>query len=103
MKYVYREHVVQYICLALDRANELLEPVQRLARSEETVLFGPGGGLDSLGLVSLILDVEASVNDHAGVSLVLSDDRAMSQRRSPFRDVRSLADYVMSRLAEVEP
>jgi hypothetical protein len=32
--------------------------------------------------------------------LVLADERAMSQRHNPFRDVRSLADYVMERLNE---
>ena len=95
---VDRDVVVREIYQAIGRINELRDPGDRIACSEETVLYGSGGALDSLGLVSLILDVEQAVNERAGTSLVLADEQAMSQRRNPFRDVRSLADYVMSRL-----
>ena len=93
-----RDDIVREIYEAIRRANELRGPDDRLACSEETVLFGPGGSLDSLGLVSLILDVEEAVNARTGTGLVLADERAVAQQRSPFRDVRSLADYVVSRL-----
>jgi acyl carrier protein len=66
--------------------------------AEATVLYGREGGLDSLGLVSLILDVEEAVNAQTGRGLVLADEKALAQRRSPFRTVESLADYVMARL-----
>jgi acyl carrier protein len=95
-----RDDVLQDIYAALARANELREPAEQLACAEETTLYGPNGGLDSLGLVSLILDVEQAVDDRTGVQLVLADEHAMSQRRNPFRDVRSMADYVLARLEE---
>ena len=38
--------------------------------------------LDSLGLVSLLIDIEDSLRD-AGIDVMLSDARAMSQKRSP--------------------
>jgi hypothetical protein len=90
--------VVHEIYQAIARINELRDPDQRIACSEETILYGAGGALDSLNLVSLILDVEQGVNERSGGGLVLADAQAMSQRRNPFRDVRSMADYVMSRL-----
>ena len=93
-----RDAVVREIYRALSRINELRDPDDRIACDEETVLYGSGGALDSLGLVSLILDVELAVNDLTGGSLVLADAQAMAQRRNPFRDVRSMVDYVMSRL-----
>jgi hypothetical protein len=93
-----RDAVVREIYQALSRINELRGPDDRIACDEETVLYGSGGALDSLGLVSLILDVELAVNDLTGGSLVLADAQAMAQRRNPFRDVRSMVDYVMSRL-----
>jgi acyl carrier protein len=98
-----RDEVVREIFTAIDRANELREPEDQLICAEGTALYGSEGGLDSLGLVSLILDVEAAVNKQAGTDLVLADEHAMSQRRNPFRDVQSLADYIMSRLSEVAP
>jgi hypothetical protein len=96
---VDRNIVVDEIYQAITRINELRDPDQGIACAEETVLYGAGGALDSLSLVSLILDVELGINERSGGGLVLADAQAMSQRRNPFRDVRSLADYVMSRLS----
>ena len=93
-----RDAVLREIYQALSRINELRDLDDRVACAEEAVLYGSGGALDSLGLVSLILDVELAVNDLTGASPVLADAQAMAQRRNPFRDVRSMADYVMSRL-----
>jgi acyl carrier protein len=97
---VNRNDVLQDIYAALERVNALREPDKQLARCEETVLYGAEGVLDSLGLVSLIMDVEEGVNARYETQLVLADQRAMSQKRNPFRDVRSLADYVVERLKE---
>jgi hypothetical protein len=95
-----RDQVVQAIYTAIRSANELRGPEDQLPCREDTVLYGPSGGLNSLGLVSLIIEVEEAVNARAGRHLVLADAHAMSQQRNPFRDVRSLADYVTGRLEE---
>jgi acyl carrier protein len=59
----------------------------------ETPLFGPDGLLDSLGLVSFIVAVEQTIEDVYGVAISLADDKAMSQRQSPYRTIGSLAHY----------
>jgi acyl carrier protein len=56
-------------------------------------LFGGDGPLDSLGLVGLSIEIEEAFA-LKGCHITLSDERALSQRRSPFRDVRSLVDYI---------
>jgi acyl carrier protein len=66
---------------------------------EETRLIGRKGVLDSMGLVTLIVDVEQRLEEQYDVVVVLADERAMSQERSPFRSVSSLADYI-SQLVE---
>lgn len=96
-----RDDVVQLLYLLMDQANEMRDPEEYLVHSEDTVLYG-AGSLDSLGLVSLILDLEAAIDERTGIRLTLADERAVSQRRNPFRDVRSLTDYLMERLGEVE-
>jgi acyl carrier protein len=95
-----REDVIREIYDALRRVNELRRPDDHLACAEETVLFGPGGGLDSLGLISLVMDVEQAVNARAGATLTLADERALALRYNPFRNVRSLADRVIELLRE---
>ena len=61
--------------------------------SADTGLFGSDGLFDSMGLVSLVVAVEEAIEDQYGVSISLADQRAMSQKRSPFRSIGSLAEY----------
>jgi acyl carrier protein len=59
----------------------------------ETPLFGQEGILDSVGLVTLIVAVEQAIEDTFGVSVSLADEKAMSQRHSPYRTIGTLAEY----------
>lgn len=68
--------------------------------NQDSVIFGPGGLLDSMGLVTLITDLEEKLEDEFGVSLILADERAMSQKKSPFRTVSSLAQYISTLMQE---
>ena len=62
----------------------------------DTRLFGREGILDSLGLVSLVVAVEQAIEDQLGVTISLADERAMSQKNSPYRTIGSLAEYASS-------
>jgi len=68
----------------------------------EMSLFGLDGILDSLGLVTLVVAVEQAIEDEWGVSLSLADDKALSQRNSPYRTVGSLAEYAGRLLQETK-
>jgi acyl carrier protein len=67
---------------------------------DDTVLVGKDAVLDSLGVVSLIVEVEQQIEGAHSISLTLANDKAMSQRNSPFRTVGVLTDHVMSMIAE---
>ena len=67
---------------------------------EETRLIGHEAILDSLGLVSFVVEVEQHLADDLEVTLILADERAMSQKRSPFRSIGALADYVCELVTE---
>jgi acyl carrier protein len=67
---------------------------------ESFVLFGAGAIIDSLDLVSVIVDVESEIGDIADKAIALTDDRALSQEVSPFDSVRNLTDYIMMLLEE---
>jgi len=62
---------------------------------ESTPLVGPGSVLDSMALVTLLLDVEQRLEEQAGVSVTLMNEQALSRRHSPFRTIGSLADYIV--------
>ena len=56
-------------------------------------LYGTEGELDSMGLVSLILALEQSIEAEFGVAVALADEKALSQKNSPYRTVESLSGY----------
>lgn len=93
---------MQAIYRAVDATNEERPKGKALEKSPQTALFGKGGGLDSLGLVSFIVEVEQQVEEALGVSITLADERAMSQQQSPFRTIESLARYVSLLVEEHE-
>jgi hypothetical protein len=64
----------------------------------DTPLFGPEGILDSMGLVSTVIAIEQAIEDQYNVSVALADDKALSQKNSPFRTVNTLADYAVQEL-----
>src|SRR6185436_5781326 len=78
---------------AMRNANEARDAASQLVVSAEAPIFGPDSPLDSLGRVGLLLDVEEGLQA-IGCDVVLSDERAVSQTRSPFRSVQSLVSYV---------
>jgi len=78
---------------AVRTANLARDASGQLEVSPQAPLFGSPSPLDSIGLVALLLDVEDAL-DALGCPLVLSDDRAVSQKRSPFRTVDSLVEYI---------
>jgi D-alanine--poly(phosphoribitol) ligase subunit 2 len=96
-----RESIMRLIYEAIDEFNLQHPPEEGLEKSAESVLFGPSGRLDSLGLVDLILAAEQKIAEELDVAVTLADEKAMSQKTSPFRTVASLADYICLLLDEV--
>jgi acyl carrier protein len=78
---------------ALRNVNQTRPEDSQLEVSPDAPIFGPGSALDSLGLVSLLMDVEEGLCAR-GFAVTLSDERAMSQKRSPFRSVPTLVMYI---------
>jgi acyl carrier protein len=80
---------------AIAALNVEREPDDQIPAAPETALFGVDAVLDSLQFVSLVTDVETSLNVDHGLDISLADDRAMSRPQSPYDTVATLRDYVM--------
>ena len=93
-----RKEIVELI---IETAAELGEDEIGLTSElgEDTILFGREGVLDSMGLVTLIIAVEQAIEDKFDQSVALADDKAMSQQKSPYRSVATLADYAAAEMA----
>ena len=89
-----RSIAVQVVVESLREVLEFADSTENVTLDDNTVLVGQDAVLDSLGVVSLIVEVEQRLDMEHNVSVTLANDRAMSQRNSPFRTVGVLADYI---------
>lgn len=84
-------------CIA--RLNELRDVDSKLVTTADAPLFGDGSPLDSMGLVTLTMDVEDAFADQ-GVEVSLSDSRAMSRKQSPFRTIATLVQFIEEQMGK---
>lgn len=87
--------VSQLLFEAIEEINEQLPAQQHIRADLGTQLFGKDGVLDSYTLVQLIVAAEQKVQETLNKAITLADERAMSQKNSPFKSVGSLADYIV--------
>jgi acyl carrier protein len=78
-----------------DQENEAL-----INAGEDTRLFGEN--LDSMGIVFLVIELESKISDEMDIDLAIADERAMSQKTSPFRSVKTLTRYVQTLIQEAQ-
>jgi acyl carrier protein len=96
------EKVREVVRAVLNEIGET-EGIEELVNAaDDTRLLGSQGHLDSLGVVLLVSELEEAIGDEFGRNILLADDRAMSQRSSPFRNVGSLCAYIEEVMQEDE-
>ena len=97
---IANQQVLELIYETIDELNQTLATGMQLPKSPDTVLFGEGSTIDSLGLVGLIVGVEQRAAEQFEAAITIVNEKAMSLRNSPFRTVGTLADYVGELLQE---
>jgi acyl carrier protein len=83
--------------VVIDNLNALIETLpddQKFVVDLNTILFGQGSQIDSLSLVSVIVDLETTLSVDYDLDISLTDDRAMNRTISPFDSVRNMVDYI---------
>ena len=86
--------VLKTIYESVSDLNVQLPQQQRIEQSPQSVLFGAGGKLDSLGLANFIVIAEQKLYDSLGFRIDLTEDDPFSPNTGHFRTIESLADYV---------
>ncbi len=98
MNMTERKAILDLVLAAVQSLNDELPPADQLQLAEDTLLFGEGSSLDSLSLVSVIVDIETAVADQLGQPISLTDDKAMSRPVSPYTHIGALVDYIFELL-----
>jgi len=99
LKMTDNQKIFEAIYIAIDEVNEQLPKGGQIEKTSDTPLFGSEGMLDSLGLVNLIVAIEQQVEEQLDAVVTLADEKAVSQRNSPFRTVGTLATYIEAQLS----
>jgi len=92
--------IIELISQSLRILNEEWQNPKLENVDGKTRIYGAEGSIDSLGLVMLIADLEDRLVAEYGKEIVLADEKAMSQKNSPFRTVESLGSYIAQLIGE---
>ena len=94
------DRIVAAVYRAVDELNKQLPKGVHVEKSLDSTLYGKNGRLESIDVVTLIMEVEDQISNELGTSITIADDRAMSQQNSPFLTIGTLTDYVAELLNE---
>jgi len=89
--------------IVISNVNSLVDTLpndQKFVVDQNTILFGNGSNIDSLSLVSIIVDLESIFLDDYDLEISLTDDKAMMRKISPFDSIISLVDYIDELVSE---
>lgn len=91
---------LEVVFQAIDVVNGLQTENEQIPRTPDVVLTGPGGALDSLGLVTLILNVENRVKMAVGVEIGLLDDGDFGDGLERIRTPEAIAELVLEQMPQ---
>lgn len=89
-----KDAILDIVILNVRSLVDTLPDEQKFIVDQNTILFGNGSNVDSLSLVSIIVDLETTFSEDYKLDISLSDDKAMMRKNSPFDSVKSLVDYI---------
>lgn len=95
-----KEEITKIVLNQVEQLSETLPDDQKFKVTKDTVLFGSGSSIDSLSLVSIIVDLEMAFSNEYNHDISLTDDRAMARSQSPFTNVTTLVDYIFELINE---
>lgn len=88
-----KDKIIEIIVAAANELNDEEEISLAEELTPSTRLFGENGVLDSMGLVSLVVAVEQAIDEELNASVSLADEKALSQKNSPYQTIETLAEY----------
>ena len=91
-----RKQILNLVLTCINETNEERPKEDQIIIDENMLLLAEGSSLDSLAIVSIIVDIENALSKELGKPLLLTDNDAMSQESSPFLNVSTLVNYIDS-------
>ena len=97
------DEIVQTIYVCMEELNHQLPADGRLLLSPKTILVGDGGALDSLGLITLLVNIEQVLLEKQGLTVALLDTlMAEHAGTHPLHTVSTLAAWAKQQQVAVQ-
>jgi len=90
MKNKLREIIIE----SLEEVNMLRENKIDLSNVDKLVFYGTNGVFSSLGLVNFLSDIEEKLEDEFDLEFVLTSEKAISRKVSPFTGISHLIEFI---------
>ncbi len=93
-----KNNIAEIVLSSLIELNaELEKPIEI---SENLVLMGDSGALDSMDFVNLMVIIEDKVFEELGKEITIVNEKAFSRKRSPFYNIETLSEYLQELIGE---
>jgi acyl carrier protein len=86
---------VFYACI--DSVNRLQPSNAQLVKEPDSVLVGDGGVLDSLALITLLVELEDALRTKLAVECPLIEDDLLADAQGPYRSIANLTEWIAER------
>ncbi len=93
-----RDSIVQLLHRTIDVINAQLPNARKLAKSPDFPFVGPDSTVESLTLMSFIVEVEDRIHEEIGLEFALADGIGLPLEHNPFRTLDSLVNDIVMRL-----
>ena len=90
-----KEKILNIVLQQLKEIGEEQEIKELINCKANTPIYSRNGTIDSITLVYLVTELEEAIELNYDKIITLVDEKAMSQKISPFRSANSLADYMI--------
>lgn len=96
--FLNRQRIEAIVLDAIGRMNQLREESEQIPASPHALLDVVGGRLDSLDLMTMLIEVEDGLRAE-GAETLLADAQTLGHQPYPLRSVATLVRYIQHRLA----
>jgi acyl carrier protein len=96
------QKIEKIIFESINDLNETLSNKIDITDKKNIFIYGDNGVIDSIGLISLIVDIEYKIEEIFHLSITLANEKSISQKNSPFKTICTLSKYIKNLILEAK-
>ena len=97
-KSIKKEFILELLYSSIDEYNQMNPESLKLEKSLQTSLFGKESNLDSLGLLSFLVEIENIIKKNINEDICIIDEKFFLDENSPYDNVETLLDYIFKQI-----